>query len=48
MTRASEFLVAEGADVHEGGNEALICASGNGHLEVVKYLVSNGADAHAV
>ena len=35
------------ADVHAEDNFALYCASASDHLNVVRYLVENGADVHA-
>jgi len=37
-----------GADIHADDDAALCWASQNGHLEVVKFLVSKGANIHAV
>jgi ankyrin repeat protein len=39
--------VSQGADVTDNNNYAVQVASMNGHLEVVKYLVSQGADVTA-
>ena len=36
-----------GANIHAADDCAVRWASGNGHLQVVKYLVSSGANIHA-
>ncbi len=41
-----EYLVSIGADIHANNNDALHWASGNEHLDVVKYLVSKGANIY--
>ena len=40
-------LINEGADVHADNDYALMVASENGHIEVVKILLEHGADVHA-
>ena len=36
-----------GVDIHAYNDWVLQLSAGNGHLEVVKYLIDNGADIHA-
>ena len=43
----AKLLLANGADVHFEGDDALIWASSNGHRDVVKLLLARGADARA-
>ena len=43
-----KYLTENGANIHDGDNEALRFASANDHLPVVEYLVENGADLTAV
>jgi hypothetical protein len=38
-----KYLVSQGCDIAADDNYAVKWASGCGHLEVVKYLVSQGA-----
>ena len=40
------LFMNKGVDIHAQNDYALRWASGNGHLEVVKYLVGEGADIH--
>jgi ankyrin repeat protein len=40
------LVLEEGVDVNADNDEALIAASERGHLEIVKFLVSQGADAN--
>lgn len=40
------MLLAKGADVHADNDWPLQIASGNGHLDLVKYLIKRGADIH--
>ena len=42
-----EYLINHGADIHAVNDYALIFASKNGHIAVVKYLVNHGANVHA-
>jgi len=37
-------LIYEGVNIYAGCNYALQCAAENGHLDIVKYLISKGAD----
>jgi len=39
-----KFLVSIGDDIHADNDGIVIWAARNGHLEVVKYLVSQGAN----
>jgi ankyrin repeat protein len=44
------MLLDRGANINasvEGDENALVQASANGHLQLVKFLVSRGADIHA-
>ncbi len=41
------LMLSEGANIHAFDDSALILASHNGHLDVVKYLTEHGADIHA-
>ncbi|PVU99111.1 hypothetical protein BB559_000980 [Furculomyces boomerangus] len=36
-----EFLEQIGANIHAENKNALLCACGNGHLNIVEYLVEN-------
>ena len=39
-----KYALAHGADMHAGVDEALRLAATNGHLEIAKYLILEGAD----
>jgi hypothetical protein len=41
------LVIRKRVDIHTGNERALRCASENGHLDVVKFLISQGADVHA-
>jgi len=41
-------LLEEGANVHAGDGWALIWASENGHLEIIKLLIEYGADIYGI
>jgi len=40
---AVKYLVSQGADVRAQNDKAVRMASQDGHLEVVEYLISQGA-----
>jgi ankyrin repeat protein len=42
-----EYLVEQGADIHEYDDEPLYSAAKNGNLDVIKYLVAQGADVNS-
>jgi hypothetical protein len=46
-TQEVQALLTAGANVHAGGDCALLWASGNGHAETMKVLFAGGADVHA-
>ncbi|XP_073505669.1 ankyrin repeat and KH domain-containing protein 1-like [Phyllobates terribilis] len=47
FAEVTDFLVKSGADVELGCSTPLMEASQEGHLELVKYLLSAGANVHA-
>ena len=44
----AQYLVDHGADIELGASTPLMEASQEGHIEIVKYLISKGANIHAV
>jgi ankyrin repeat protein len=44
----AHMLLAAGANVHAGSDEALRWAAANGRAETAKVLLANGADVHAI
>ena len=42
-----KFLVSQGANIHANNDEALYYASGNGDLEILKYLLASKVNPSA-
>ena len=44
----AQFLIDHGADIELGASTPLMEASQEGHIDIVKYLISKGSNIHAV